>query len=402
MAAHRTLTVGLCLVGVALHAGCGGDDDPAGPDAARADAALDAARLDAGSPDAGRDAGPDAARPPDAGPRDAGGTDTGGDGGPVSIADLCFSEIGGTSGPDYDRFMPTVGAHCFGTNHQNIAGVQEVVFLGDSVTVGAPNLAHPLASDNSHFYRNLLAEWLGARYGLSRGGFLDWGLWKSYDAFSGRGARQTAGDFRNCSKWGARTDDFLEGGNQIGLCFPSGGSPRTTLVIFTMGGNDISNITQYGADTGDVAGAWDRARSAVMHLDNAIRWLKDPVHFPGGSFVLFGNPFEFTDGTGNVDSCPAAGLAGFSDWADPTELERIVIFILEEYMRIAVETGSDLVWMLEHFCGHGYVATGASADTTNRCYRGFGTPRWFDETCIHPNDAGHRSLFDMFSAVVAE
>jgi len=26
------------------------------------------------------------------------------------------------------------------------------------------------------------------------------------------------------------------------------------------------------------------------------------------------NPFELTDATGDVDSCPGAGLAGYKDW----------------------------------------------------------------------------------------
>ena len=39
-----------------------------------------------------------------------------------------------------------------------------------------------------------------------------------------------SGDFKNCSKWGARTDDLLAGGGQIADCFPSGGSDKKTLV----------------------------------------------------------------------------------------------------------------------------------------------------------------------------
>ena len=41
-------------------------------------------------------------------------------------------------GPDYDQFSPVIGSHCLGTNHQDIRGVQKLVFVGDSVTKGTP------------------------------------------------------------------------------------------------------------------------------------------------------------------------------------------------------------------------------------------------------------------------
>ena len=130
-----------------------------------------------------------------------------------------------------------------------------------------------------------------------------------------------AGDFKNCSKWGARTDDLLEGGGQIHECLPGGTSDKRTLFVFTMGGNDISSITDSGgtASAQDVAAGypdeWAIAESAIQDLREAIAWLKDPVRFPNGSYVVFANPFEFTDATGEVASCPAAGLTGMQAWA---------------------------------------------------------------------------------------
>ena len=67
-------------------------------------------------------------------------------------------------------------------------------------------------------------------------------------------------------------------------------------------------------------------------------------------------------------------------------------------MRVAVETGSDLVFFLENFCGHGYHNTDADA----ACYRGPDTERWFDLTCTHPNPTGHRELAQMFFNIVLE
>ncbi len=331
---------------------------------------------------------------------------------PTGIGPTCFAEIWdpatGAVGPDYDQFPVTAAEHCWGTNHQDIQSVDHVVFLGDSVTVGTPNLQHVLPTDNNHFWRNELATFLRDHFGLEDGGFIDFGLWKTWDALSNKAGKLEAGDFKSCAKWGARTDDLLAGGGQIHECFPTGGSPQRTLVVFTMGGNDISKITQIGGEASpeEVAAgypaAWALADSTVAYLREALFWLKDPARFPKGSFVIFANPFEFTDGTGDVDACPAAGLAGYKDWAQPEVLEAIVVHVLEGFMQAAVDTGTDMVWMLEHFCGHGFVATGPDADPNNRCYRGPDAALYFDDTCIHPSDAGHHAIFEMFRDTVLE
>jgi len=171
----------------------------------------------------------------------------------------------------------------------------------------------------------------------------------------------------------------------------------------TVGGNDISAMTQAGGTDGrPVAEVEAMTQQAVADLEEALDWLTDPVRFPSGAFVVFANPFEFTDGTGKTDACPAANLADLEARDDPTELARIIIWLNEQFMRIAVETGTDMIFMLEHFCGHGWVATGANADASARCYLGPGTDRWFDDSCIHPNPTGHDMIADMFMAVVEE
>ncbi|MDP6946911.1 MAG: SGNH/GDSL hydrolase family protein, partial [Myxococcota bacterium] len=256
----------------------------------------------------------------DAGSEDDGGlvaADVQSDGGSTGelIGPLCFSEIWDPTnpGPDYDQFSPVVGSHCLGTNHQDIVGVEQVVIFGDSVTQGTPNDHHPTCLENEHFYRNELSEWLADTYNLDRGNLIDWGLFKSYDClYTGGPGKQTSGDFHNCSKWGARTDDLLSGGGQIPQCFPSYpafGSDKTTLVFFTMGGNDISTISQAGAEasTEEVAAgypeAWALAESTIAYLEEAVKVFKDPALFPNGAYVVYANPFEFTDGTGQTSSC---------------------------------------------------------------------------------------------------
>ena len=327
-----------------------------------------------------------------------------------TIAELCFASAVSEDepGPEYDSFEPTIGSHCLGTNHQDIQGVEKVVFLGDSVTVGSPNLEHLLPTDNNHFFRNQLATFLADHFDLDTGDFITFGIWKTWDALNQTGGVMESGDFKNCAYWGARTDDFLEGKNEIEQCFPNGGSDKRTLIVFTMGGNDIAKITEVGAEASEeeVAAGYPEAialgKSTTDYLRAAVEWLKDPVHFPNGSYVLFANPYEFTDGTGLVTKCPTAGLIGFTEWAQPEVQRDIVIELLQEYMKIAVETQSDMIWLLEHFCGHGYVAAGDEPDISNQCYLGPDAELYFDETCIHPNGAGHTAIYEMFKAVVLE
>jgi hypothetical protein len=61
-------------------------------------------------------------------------------------------------------------------------------------------------------------------------------------------------------------------------------------------------------------------------------------------------------------------------------------------MKIAVDTGSDMIFMEENFCGHGYKA----ADATLQCYRGPGATNYFDPTCIHPNAEGAGVIANLF------
>jgi len=67
-------------------------------------------------------------------------------------------------------------------------------------------------------------------------------------------------------------------------------------------------------------------------------------------------------------------------------------------MSIAVDTRTDMIFMLESFCGHGH----AHDDPSAPCYRGPGTEIWFDLSCIHPNPTGHGVIADMVMSVVTE
>lgn len=300
---------------------------------------------------------PDAPPGPDAGTPDAG-----------TIAELCFAGIGDPSmgGPNYDQFHPTVGSHCKGTNHQDITGIEKVVFLGDSITEGTPPT---LFWD---YYREVLAAQLRTQFG--------------------NGIEVT-----ECSAWGARTDDLLlPPHQQIHECFPATETKRT-LVVMTVGGNDMNAFLQEAIDGDTPEQTMAKADGMLADLEDAVRYLKDPVNFPNGSFVVFANIYEFTDGTGDVASCPGAVLAGFGEEAPP-QMRPAYIKVDEQYMRIAVDTQSDMIFLLENFCGHGFHA----GEPENECYRGPDAETWFDLTCIHPNPTGHAELANLFFQTILE
>jgi hypothetical protein len=314
-----------------------------------------------------------------------------------SLGELCFSEIfdPAVPGPDYDQFGPTPGSHCLGTDHQNIAAVERVVFLGDSVTVGSP------PSLDEEFYRTQLTESLAVEFGLTVPpppvlGLFGWPGVNWFDGMAWEGNEH----FNSCAKWGARVDDLAADNTQIADCIPVAERSKQHLVVMTVGGNDIASLTQHGAEGVSTAELWQQVDAWVQDFEDSIAMLTDPVEFPVRPFVIVSNNFEFTDGTGDVNSCAAAGLSDFSgdQWEDPSAQWAMIIHVMEQYMRVAVQYEIDMIFMLEHFCGHGY----RRDDPAGACYRGPDAELWFDLTCIHPNPVGHSEIANMFLAVVQE
>ena len=306
---------------------------------------------------------------------------------PRGLACLNEQFVSGESpGPDYTMFDVTVGEHCQGTDHQDITEIERVVFLGDSVTVGTP------PAPVQGFYRTLVANQLAEQFGLEAPSV----QWTQFDPFGGTSVIQESGDFASCAVWGARNDDIM---GQMEDCFATEDFDQRTLVIMTMGGNDVSSIAQDAIAGVPIADVFHDLEEMVQHHEDAINWLVEADRFPNGVFVVNANVYEYTDFTVDVLSCPAANLAGFD--ANPENPELLLgslNLINEEYARIASETGTDLVFMFEAFCGHGFKA----GDPDNVCYRGEGNENWFDLTCIHPTAAGHSALADMFVNVVSE
>jgi len=330
----------LCLV-MATETACSAPSTAIGPDAATA-----------GAPDAHTVSQGDGAN-----------SDT------ASAIEMCFppSPGGNKPHPNYDQYNPVVNAGCTGTNYQDITGVERVVFLGDSITTGTPPT---LPND---FYRTRVENEMRAKFG--------WLI-----------------DVQDCSNWGARTDDFLGPPHQqIQTCFPDV-ETRKTLIVMTMGGNDMSAIAKEAADGDTPTQSMAKVDLALQQLEDAVTYLKDPAHFPNGSYVVFSNIYEFTDATGDLSSCPAASLAGFSSGTAAPQMTPAYLRSTEQYLRIAVEHQVDMVFALENFCGHGFHAD----DPNSVCYRGPGAEKWFDLTCIHPNPTGHEQLARLFTTTIAE
>ena len=289
-----------------------------------------------------------------------------------TINENCFPDVGSSveSFPSYDRFNPTVGHHCAGTRHQKIEDVEKLVFLGDSITKGT------WPTPDEEFYRHQLTQKIEERFGSI--------------------------EVMDCSEFGARTDDFLEHEErQITECFEAltngtGVEDKKTLVIWTMGGNDLLAL-------GDLHNAGGTQQELLDVLDGIIEYHREAIHFfteqeaslfPAGVDVVFANNYEFTDGSGDFASCPTAETLGLdfevSNWATG------YLTINEAYMEMAVESQTDMVFMMEHFCGHGF----QSENPEGGCYKGPDTEVYFDGTCIHPTPAGHTALANLLDAVI--
>ncbi|MCA9688735.1 MAG: SGNH/GDSL hydrolase family protein [Myxococcales bacterium] len=313
-------------------------------------------------------------------------TDTDTDTGEPGDVGSCFTDKFSELVPlaDYDQYMPIVGSHCVGTNHQDIEDVERVVFLGDSVTVGTP------PTPAQQFYRAQLADALAMKFGIAAPDI----IWKQANPFDGKSASKSSGAFSSCSEWGARTDDFVA---QIADCF-DGPQLERTLIVITMGGNDLASIAKDATDPNNplpMDQVLQKTADAAQLLDDAVVWLTDPMNFPNGSFVIYANVYEYTDRTGDLGICQAAQFQNLQGmWPEGMP---VINSFNEALMETAVSTGTDMIFMSEEFCGHGFYHD----EPTTVCYEE-GASNWFDFTCIHPTPEGHGNLAGLFMAVVDE
>jgi len=346
--------------GLALAAGCGGDssEDKATSGGGAAGAAGASGGGGSGAVSSGGSGGASGGGAgTSSGGTSAGGTSSGGSGGSTGA---CHAGVyDGLVYVNYEQFSPKLNSTCSGTNHQDIQSPEQLVFLGDSITVGT----FPTPADK--VYRVLLTNLAKAQ-------------WPSIQV-------------KSCAVNGAQTDDFFAGDNQIPKCFPAA-EQKKTLVVITMGGNDIAAMAK---DKLSASAASVEADKVLANMRKAVEWLKDPTNFPNGSYVVFANIYEYTDLTANLGSCPTGNLIGLTgEWIAGTAM---LVKLREGYMKIAVDTKADMIFLGEHFCGHGY----NYADTKQQCYIP-NSSNWFDLTCIHPTPEGHKQVSSLFWNTIVE
>ncbi len=255
------------------------------------------------------------------------------------------------------EFDAEVSDTCAGTAHQDIDDVDKLVIMGDSISDGAG------ASSNVNAYFSILHASLETHFGHSI-------------------------ELVNCAVGGAVNSGLV---GQINNCFTAQESMRT-LVVFTSGGNDIANMAFSKLSTADGLAAVD---TMVGHLDAAVAMFDDTTRWPEGVFVVFADVYEYTDATANMSSCPLAALGGLSGtWEAGLP---VFAYMTSEYGRIAAEYGRDVIFMEETFCGHGF-----AADSPESPCNEVAGDNWFSFDCIHPNNAGHKAIADLFYSVVTQ
>lgn len=292
--------------------------------------------------------------------------------------------------PKYDPFNGVIGSHCYGTNHQDIPNdIERVVFLGDSITVGTP------PSLAGQYYRSLLSDALAKKFDIAPPSL----LWNTVEVASGKALVQESGAFECCAVWGARTVNLQTVEPQIPKCFLPAEMNKRTLVVMTMGGNDVASLARNASNGATKAQLYNEAEGIIQYLREAIAWIRTPGRFPNGVYVVFANAYEFTDNTGNVQTCNVSALAGFEKPIPaPLEVIEVVSWMNAQYMSVVTEFKTDMVFLFEEFCGRGFEFDNPDAP----CYRGPGGENWFDITCIHPIPKGHEHIKNMFMSVLNE
>jgi lysophospholipase L1-like esterase len=241
-----------------------------------------------------------------------------------------------------------------GTNNQDIAGVERVIFLGDSITATPYYLAIPWSDVIKPRLRTLFGSGV---------------------------------EFQNYAAWGAKTEDVRD--DQLPSIDTA--STKRTLVMMTVGGNDALQVI---GEPAEVSLAHMETKMAI--LEEIIQWIIDPAHFPGGVYLIYSNMYDPTDGVGDFTHC---GLGvSYGDWPALPEIEPIAN---SWFLDLAMTYHVDMLEMHGLFLGHGY----HNNDITNPwychdCAPDCPCPRWFDLTCIHPTGDGHAALAGFFYGMI--
>jgi len=241
---------------------------------------------------------------------------------------------------------------------------QRLVFLGDSITAGEGE------NDWDLLYKELLQE------NVRR--------WRGFDDIDLESVWPDLTDVVDVSRAGATTDTLLS--SQLPrleeqLTFPAVGE---TIVVFTVGGNDLQAALVPTSDPVELANA------VLDKVGDIVAWLQDPARFPDGVHIYATNVYEPTDGTGQHPDC----FYGIS------YTDRIPV--LEDYndrlRQLGEDMGFSVVDLRGHFLGHGYYRN----DPTHPAFHGDDPTLWLLEDCIHPNKRGHHEVRRLFFHAITD
>jgi len=181
----------------------------------------------------------------------------------------------------------------------------------------------------------------------------------------------------NVAKAGAVTKDLA---NQYDrLVNRIAGQPGHTIVVMTIGGNDM----QVALGTGQ-SPTGKTLTDALANIRALVDSLRNPDVLPDGVSIYLASVYDPSDGVGRVDSCfGGTDLRPFMEALDVWS---------EKYVELGKERGIAIVDALHHFKGHGFYAK----DKTNQYYDETDPTIWFDSDCVHPNDRGHNQLRRLF------
>lgn len=255
------------------------------------------------------------------------------------------------------------GLNSYAPANYKAAAPKRIIFLGDSITEGQGATRDALA------YTQLLMANADSQ-------------WPGFEEADLEAAWDEAPEVIDVSMGGATTDTLFN--NQLPqlegeLEFPAAGE---TIVVFTIGGNDLQRALLPGSNASSVA------NQALENFGDILGWLQNPSRFPDGVFIYATNVYEPTDGVGQTPGC-FMGI-DFSDKMETFDNFNADLRALGESEGVAI------LDLRGHFLGHGFHA---DADTLD-AYDAEDPTEWFASDCIHPNNRGHHEVRRLFDAAI--
>lgn len=246
-----------------------------------------------------------------------------------------------------------------------------VIFMGDSITAGfgAPGgLSYPeLLEDN------------------------DRRRWPEFETDDLATTHPGITDFVDVSVSGATTTTLLDGQLPALKTRLGASVSGETLVVITIGGNDVVRALSPTVDPKTVI---DRM---LRNIEDIVDDLQGDDRFADGPPAIYiTNVYEPSDGTGQVQatSTHEGCFFGF-DFGDALpELARYN----EAFEELARDKGFAAVDMRGHFLGHGFFSKDDDLDV----HHPDDPTKWFDADCIHPNSRGHHEIRRLFHAAILD